>query len=700
MGNLTLKQQLITALLVVGLLPFTIMGVISYVSAERALSDQALSQLDAVSELQRNALKSYLEAIESSIEQFGQSQDVTNMYRELVRLHSEYNVGADEAFDITNEADVQAVYREYEKTYRQIMDAYDLYDIFMICRPHGHVMYSVEAESDLGENLGSGKLRDSGLAEAWRRTVATGDTTFVDMSPYEPSGGEPAMFMGVPIMDSGNMVGVMAVQISPKTIDEILHNRAGLGETGESFVVGEDFLMRSDSQMSPEKYSIANSFANPQQNSARLPAVEAALRGESETRPGVDLRGTEALLSAGPIDVFGDATWALVTTIELSEVNAPVVALRNIALILGVIVLVVVTALAIFLALRLSRPIISAVESISDANAQVLTASDQIASSATSLAEGASTQASSVEEVSATIEQSTAVNNQNAENAREANILANQTNEAAQLGDTKIKSLTESMNEITDASQQIAKIIKTIDEIAFQTNLLALNAAVEAARAGEHGLGFAVVADEVKNLAQRSANAAKETADIIETAIEKIKEGNQVANETNEAFGDILDRAKKTGDLIGEIAASVKEQADGMNQIATAMGQIDTITQQNAATSEEAAAASEEMNAQAASMMESVTDVAKIVGLDLEKHGVDTSRRSAPQKKHAASLPSHKQPAQKKPASRPAALPSGQNSQKKPASRHSDDQQSRSNGNKSQKEDDIFPLDEDDLKEF
>ncbi len=695
MGNLTLKQQLITALLVVGLLPFTIMGVISYVSAERALSDQAYSQLDATGNLQRNALYAYLEAIESSIEQFGASRDVGDMYRELVRLHNLHEVGPDDPFFITDYPDVREVYAEYEATYRGIMEAYDLYDIFMICRPHGHVMYSVEEESDLGQNLGSGELRDSGLAEVWRRTVATQRTTFVDMAPYAPSGGEPAMFMGVPIMDDGSMVGVMAVQISPDAINEILHNRAGLGETGEAFLVGPDYLMRSDSQFNPQSHSIINSFRSPQQNNWRTPAVEAALAGQNGTRTGETISGEPALVAYAPVDVYG-ITWALLTNVEIAEVNAPVIALRNVALMLGAIILAVVTALAIFLALRLSRPIISAVESISDANAQVLTASDQIASSATSLAEGASTQASSVEEVSATIEQSTAVNNQNAENAREANILANQTNEAAQLGDTKIKTLTESMNEITEASQQIAKIIKTIDEIAFQTNLLALNAAVEAARAGEHGLGFAVVADEVKNLAQRSANAAKETAGIIETAIEKIKEGNQVANETNEAFGDILDRAKKTGDLIGEIAASVKEQAEGMNQIATAMGQIDTITQQNAATSEEAAAASEQMNAQAASMMESVTDVAKIVGLNLE-HGVDTSRRSSTKKPQRASLPAQKKPAPKKPAAKPAALPAGQNRQK-PAAKPASDQ--GGNRKKSQNEDDIFPLDEDDLKEF
>ncbi|GHS89106.1 hypothetical protein FACS189487_08710 [Campylobacterota bacterium] len=266
----------------------------------------------------------------------------------------------------------------------------------------------------------------------------------------------------------------------------------------------------------------------------------------------------------------------------------------------------------------LTKRIGKGVLELSHANKELHAACEQIAASSISLAEGASTQASSVEQVSATIEESTAVNTQNSENAREASVLAQGANDAASKGNEKIKRLMTSMVEITDASEQIAKIIKAIDEIAFQTNLLALNAAVEAARAGEQGLGFAVVADEVKSLAGRSANAAKETSGIIEKAIAKIKEGNQVAKDTNESFAEILDKSKKTSDLIGEIAASVKEQAEGMNQIATAMGQIDSITQQNAATSEEAAAASEQMSAQANAMMESTAELGKIVGLTID----------------------------------------------------------------------------------
>ena len=365
---------------------------------------------------------------------------------------------------------------------------------------------------------------------------------------------------------------------------------------------------------------------------------------------------------------------AMAQTAKIAKESASDLGAATTTMIVGLIAaLIIGISLALYLIRSITKPIIAAVQSIAEGTGQVVSASDQIAASATSLAEGATEQASSVEQVSATVEESTAINSQNSENAREADILAKGANEAAASGNHKVQELMGSMEEITEASQQIAKIIKTIDEIAFQTNLLALNAAVEAARAGEHGLGFAVVADEVKNLAGRSANAAKETADIIERAIEMIKKGNQTAKETNDAFGDILDKAKKTSDLISEIAVSVKEQSEGMNQIATAMGQVDQVTQQNAANSEEAAAASEELNAQAVAMMGSVQLVAKMVGLTIESdnrhHAYEGVGR--PKAKKPAMI-AHKPAMAKKPAAKPAP----------------------------RKESDVFPLDEDDLKEF
>jgi len=362
---------------------------------------------------------------------------------------------------------------------------------------------------------------------------------------------------------------------------------------------------------------------------------------------------------------------------ELSTESDASLDTASVVMIVGLILAVLMSiVVAVFIIRSIVKIVTESIKSLSEGTNQVVSASEQISSASVSLAEGASSQASSVEQVSATIEQATASNNQNAENSREANLLAQHSNDAAKVGNQRVVELMGAMEQITASSQKISRIIKTIDEIAFQTNLLALNAAVEAARAGEHGLGFAVVAEEVKNLAERSAGAAKEITGIIEASIDQVKAGTEVANKTKESFTEILNGIKKTSDLIGEIAISAKEQAEGMNQIATAMGSVDQITQQNASASEETAAAAEELNAQALSMLDNVSELALLAGFDMGKENrgptKSVKRISAP-----SIAPKRLGMSAKKPAMR-ASAPS--------ASRRSNE--------------DVFPLEESDLKEF
>jgi len=233
---------------------------------------------------------------------------------------------------------------------------------------------------------------------------------------------------------------------------------------------------------------------------------------------------------------------------------------------------------------------------------QVASGTNEINSASQALSQGATEQASSLEEITSSMAEIRSQTKTNAENATQANSMAKDVRGEADQGTIAVETMVSAMGEINASSQQIAKIIKVIDDIAFQTNLLALNAAVEAARAGKHGKGFAVVADEVRNLASRSAKAARETADLIEESTKKVETGRAVAGKTAEAFREIVTGITKVADLVDEIAAASNEQAQGIAQVSQGLQQIDQVTQQNTASAEETASASEELAGQAAQL--------------------------------------------------------------------------------------------------
>jgi methyl-accepting chemotaxis protein len=282
--------------------------------------------------------------------------------------------------------------------------------------------------------------------------------------------------------------------------------------------------------------------------------------------------------------------------------------------IMGGAFLIVMLIVAFFLNRYAVKPISRIVNGLTTTASEVASASGQVSSSSESLAEGASEQAASIEETSSSLEEMSSMTRQNADNAGQADTLMKEANQVVGRANDSMNELTTSMEGISKASEETSKIIKTIDEIAFQTNLLALNAAVEAARAGEAGAGFAVVSDEVRNLAMRAAEAAKNTADLIEGTVKKVYEGSALVARTNEAFHQVAESAEKVGGLVGEIAAASNEQAQGIDQVNTAVADMDKVTQQIATNAEESASAAEEMTAQAEQMNTSVAELMKLVG--------------------------------------------------------------------------------------
>lgn len=281
----------------------------------------------------------------------------------------------------------------------------------------------------------------------------------------------------------------------------------------------------------------------------------------------------------------------------------------------GIAVLTLVTLLIMRIIRRkVEGPITALVYQLREGATQVAGAAGQVADASNAMADGATESAASIEETSASLSEMASVIRRNAEGATEVDRLAEQARQDAERGQSAIERMGNAMAELKNSSDMTANIIRTIDEIAFQTNLLALNAAVEAARAGEAGKSFAVVAEEVRRLAQRSAEAAKTTAGMIQESRDKADQSVAVSEEVKEALTAILERVARLSVLIREVARSSDEQSKGIEQITAAVGQLEQVTQANAASSEQAAAASEELSGQARELSDMVETLLLIVG--------------------------------------------------------------------------------------
>jgi methyl-accepting chemotaxis protein len=354
---------------------------------------------------------------------------------------------------------------------------------------------------------------------------------------------------------------------------------------------------------------------------------------------------------------------------------------------LGVVLFSVAAALGLgfWLSLSITGALSRAIGTITENADRVASAASELSASSQSMAEGASEQAASLEESSSAMEEMSAMTRQNAENAAQAKQLADKAGSSVEKANSSMEGMVGSMAQISSKGEEIGKIIKTIDEIAFQTNLLALNAAVEAARAGEAGAGFAVVADEVRNLAQRAAGAAKSTSDLIEQTIREIREGTSLVERTSDDFEDVATNVRKVTELVGEITAASSEQARGITEVGSAISQMDKVTQQSAGNAEEIAASVEDLSGQAGSLQAAVGEIEAVVyGAGAGASGV--------RKPSGASAP---RPPKMR-AKRPAALSAPSGRVASGGGKFGAKKAGRNDGPKEPSPEEVFPLEDDD----
>ena len=495
--------------------------------------------------------------------------------------------------------------------YKKYIERNGYHDLFLF-NPDGYCFYTVTKEADYQTNLVNGKYKDSGLGKLVRRVLEGKNYGLADFEPYAPSKGVPAAFIAQPVVHNGKVDIMAALRLSIEAIDGIMQTREGLGQTGETYLVGPDKLMRSDSFLDPANHSVKGSFDDPAKGSVDTEAAREALSGTAGAKIITDYNGNPVLSAYAPVKL-GQTTWALL--VEIDQAEAFTVA-NHLKYVIGLIALIGIAAI-IFVALlitrSITRPVNRIIDGLNTGSDQVAAASTEVSSSQ-SLAEGASEQAASLEQTTSAMEEMNSMTKATADNAGQADWLMKEAATIIEKATRSMSGMAESMDKIAQSGSEISKIVKSIDEIAFQTNLLALNAAVEAARAGEAGAGFAVVADEVRSLAMRAAEAAKNTQALVEDTVKRIGQGAELVDQTRTGFNAVSESAGKVAGLVSEISAASQEQAQGIDQVNQAMTQMDQVTQQVAANAEESASASEELNAQAVQVKEIVDNLVNLVG--------------------------------------------------------------------------------------
>ena len=582
MNRLSIKLQVL--LLVATSLVFLVL-VTSYIATSKStasLMQNSYDTLTTVRDMKKNQITSFFAERIGDIKVMAKVQNLDTLVTDMETVSNKLSIDPTKPFPI-DEPSIKKATAQHEDFFQNYMKEYGYYDIFVIDKKDGHVVYTAAKESDYGANLDTGDLRDSGLGEVFQKVKELKRVVFVDMKPYGPSNNAPAMFLGAPIIQEGEFVAVLVFQISDASINKVMQFRKGYGASQEDYLVGPDKLMRSDSFLDPKGHSLQASFANPSSGSVDTKAFREAISGKTNTEIVIDYNGNPVLSAYSTINIGEDFTWAILSEIDEAEVLIVPNEIRNTIVFSSIVVLVLILLAALFMVnLSLIKPInkfkntllqigenndltikvdnnapeeislmansfntlIGELRGLIDTSKQSSSENAAIAHelSTTALGVGGNVE-KSVTVVEDATSKATEIKNEivNAiadaqeskqdilkanENLSEArNEIVNLTTRVQKTAELEVE-LADRMNSLSSEANEVKGVLEVISDIADQTNLLALNAAIEAARAGEHGRGFAVVADEVRKLAERTQKSLTEINATINVIVQSIMDAS------------------------------------------------------------------------------------------------------------------------------------------------------------------------------
>lgn len=655
------QTKLLFWFLTLSLFPLGVYSILSLNQSNTFIESSAMDKLSAVAELKHAQINDYFRASEENLRVVAGERDIKNALMSFSQTFEESGYTTDS--DAWNELN-----RQYLSRATSLVEGYGWYDVFLIS-PNGDIVFTQAKESDLGQNILKTSIRDSGLGHLLLQmnNASPHEVLTSDFSPYAPSNGDPAAFQMIKVVSDNQLLGYLALQLPLDEINEIMQSRTGMGQTAETYLVGQDKRMRTDSYLSPESHSVAQSFMGTvEKNGVDTESVRQALSGKSGRGLIIDYNGNPVLSVYKPFTI-GDNTWALIAEIDEAEAFMMADRLRNFAFIILAISFIVVIIGAILIARQISGPIVrlaSAVKKVStgdltvdidkdseDEIGQLQTAiqtmvetlsniinhihdsSHQQASAATELSaitsqtkEIVSNQHSATDQVAAAINEMSATIDEVARNtteaagaAREADQEVNNSKVIVQNTVAGIFDLTQQLKETVDTVNHLAQgvtdisgILGVIKGIADQTNLLALNAAIEAARAGEQGRGFAVVADEVRSLAQSTQTSAAE----IETMIAKLQvDADASVNAMSigsQKSSKISSAAEKLDEALRVVQGSVERITDMSLQISSAAEEQSQASNEISRNASEIGEMSEQSNLGAEQIAEASAELAQL----------------------------------------------------------------------------------------
>jgi methyl-accepting chemotaxis protein len=512
-------------------------------------------------------------------------------------IENPFKTGEKDFLEIANDgSDYSKVHKKYHSFFREMLKAKRYYDFFLVDK-EGNIVYSVFKESDYATNLETGKYSESNLGRLYRETKRSGDisrVTFTDFDNYEPSKGEPASFIGIPIMIDGKNEGAFLAQLPIDEINQIMEDRS-LGNSGTVYLIGSDYKLRNQDMKNPKENSILRKKIENQ-------AAKDAIQGREGILLVEDSYGTEVFSSFSSIEIF-NTKYGILVDQDYDEAMEGLFYIRNRILILAFIVILFSTIAAYFLSIEFSQQVGSASHIISSSMGQIAATIQQQEKTA-------NLQSASVSETTSTMSELASSSKHTAEQSETVAERAKETQSLAESGATNVEELMTSMDELrsrvnniaeeitqlSEKNNQIGNIIKLVSDLANQTNMLALNAAVEAARAGEYGKGFAVVAVEIRKLADESKKSAEKIQEIIneikkatdstvmvtEEGTKKVSIAFNLGKQAFSSFQGVKNSIKGVFESTEQISLNVKQQAIAINEVVQAMNNLSRGSQETA----------------------------------------------------------------------------------------------------------------------